>query len=473
MTNHINIEQSEVTVIGAGLTGLTTAYWLKRLGVRVCVVETDSRIGGQIQTQQYNKYVYETGPTTGAVSTPEVAELMMDLAETSEGKCQIETAPDSSKRRLIWKEDRFRELPSGLLSAVTTPLFRFSDKLRILGEPWRKRGNDPDESVASLAARRLGRSFVDYAVDPFISGVYAGNPDQLVVRYALPKLYALERDYGSFVRGSIAKMKQPKSDRDRLATKKVFSALGGLSNIPEAEADYIGRENIILGTSQVAVGYLYNNKVWETAFVDADGNSRTLQSRWVVTTCGAYNLPQLLPFVDKERMDAISGLVYAPVMEVNVGMPDTFGGDYCAFGGLVPSVERQQILGILFPSACFVRRAPEGGALFSFFLGGIKHPEMLDKSDEEIRSIVTTCLHKMLKFPDEAKPDFIHISRHRRAIPQYGADSGRRFEAVAAIEKDYPGLVIGGNLRDGIGMGHRITQATTIANHIINTINNN
>ena len=128
MTNQMNIEQSDVTVIGAGLTGLTTAYWLKRQGVRVCVVETDSRIGGQIQTQQYNNYVFETGPTTGAVSTPEVAELMMDLAVTSGGKCQIETAPDSSKRRLIWKGDRFRELPSGLLSAITTPLFRFSDK---------------------------------------------------------------------------------------------------------------------------------------------------------------------------------------------------------------------------------------------------------------------------------------------------------------------------------------------------------
>ena len=468
MTNHINIEQLEVTVIGAGLTGLTTAYLLKRKGIRVCVIESDSRIGGQIQTQQYNKYVYETGPTTGAVSTPEVAELMMDLAETSGGKCQIETAPDSSKRRLIWKGDRFRELPSGLLSAVRTPLFCFSDKLRILGEPWRKRGDNPDESIASLAARRLGRSFVDYAVDPFISGVYAGNPDQLVTRYALPKLYALERDYGSFVRGAMAKMKQPKNDRDRLATKKVFSARGGLSNIPEAEADYIGRENIVVGAREVTVGYHYNNKVWETTFVDADGHSQTLQSRWVVTTCGAYHLPQLLPFVDKERMEAISSLVYAPVMEVNVGMPDSFGGDYCAFGGLVPTVEHQQILGILFPSSCFARRAPEGGVLFSFFLGGIKHPEMLDKSDEEIHRIVTDCLYSMLKFPAEAKPDFIHISRHRRAIPQYGADSGRRFEAVAAIEKDYPGLVVGGNLRDGIGMGHRITQATTIANHIIN-----
>ena len=470
MTNHIEIEQTEVTVIGAGLTGLTTAYLLRRQGIRVRVVETDSRIGGQIQTKHNNNYVFETGPTTGSVSTPEVTELMMDLAITSGGKCIIETAPDSSKRRLIWKRDSFRELPSGLLSAVTTPLFRFSDKLRILGEPWRKRGNDPDESIASLATRRLGRSFLDYAVDPFISGVYAGDPDKLIVRYALPKLYALERDHGSFIRGSIAKMKQPKSERDRLATKKVFSALGGLSNIPEAEADYIGRENIILGASHVAVGYIYNNKVWETTFMDADGNSRTFQSQWVVTTCGAYNLPQLLPFVDKERMDAIAELVYAPVMEVNVGMPDTFGGDYCAFGGLVPSIERLQILGILFPSACFIRRAPEGGALFSFFLGGIKHPEMLDKSDDEIRSIVTACLHTMLKFPAEAEPDFIHISRHCRAIPQYGADSGRRFEAVAAIEKDYPGLLIGGNLRDGIGMGHRITQATIIANHIINNI---
>lgn len=468
--NHENIESSEVTVIGAGLTGLTTAYWLRRHGVTVRVVETDQRIGGQIQTQHFTNYIYETGPTTGSVSTPEVAELMMDLAATSGGKCLMETAPDSSKRRLIWKGNRFRELPSGPLSAITTPLFRFSDKLRILGEPWRKRGDDPDESVGSLARRRLGKSFVDYAVDPFISGVYAGNPERLVTRYALPKLYALERDYGSFVRGAIAKMKQPKSDRDRLATKKVFSAKGGLSYIPEAEAAYIGMENILLGVRQVTVS-LCDDKQWVTAFVDADGNSRQLHSKWVVTTCGAYNLPALLPFVDKDRMDAIARLVYAPVMEVNVGMPDTFGGDYRAFGGLVPTVEQRQILGILFPSACFTMRAPEGGALFSFFLGGIKHPEMMEKSDDEIRRLVEQSLHAMLKFPADAKPDFIHISRHQRAIPQYEADSGRRFEAVASIENDYPGLVIGGNLRDGIGMGHRITQATTIANNVIKSIN--
>ena len=465
MTNHPEIDYTDVTVIGAGLTGLTTAYWLKRGGKNVRVVETDNRIGGQIKTQRFEHYIYETGPSTGAVSTPEVAELMNALAETSKGQCQIETAPDAAKRRLIWKGNRFWELPSGPLSAITTPLFRFPDKLRILGEPWRKRGNNPDESVASLAARRLGQSFVDYAVDPFISGVYAGNPYTLVTRYALPKLYALERDYGSFIRGSIAKKKQPKTDRDRMATKKVFSAKGGLSNIPHAEADYIGMENISLGASNVSVSQ--EGQGWVTTFQDAKGNLQQLQSRWVVTTCGAYSLPALLPFVDKERLDAIAQLVYSPIIEVNVGMPDTFGGDYCAFGGLVPTKEKRQILGILFPSACFTGRAPEGGALFSFYLGGVRNPEMMSKTDEEIQAIVVQNLHSMLKFPAQAKPDFIHIARHQLAIPQYNADSGRRFSAVESIQEQYPGLVLGGNLRDGIGMGHRITQAANIANMII------
>ncbi len=468
MEKHSQDIITEVAVIGAGLTGLTAAYMLCRRGIDVRVVETQERIGGQIQTIHKNEFIIETGPTTGSVSTPEVAELMDSLAETSGGVCVLETAPDASKRRLIWKGDRFHDLPSGPISAITTPLFRFSDKLRILGEPWRPKGTNPDESIGSLACRRLGRSFVDYAVDPFISGVYAGNPETLITRYALPKLYNLEQNYGSFVRGAFAKMKEKKTVRDRLATKKVFSARGGLSHITESEANYIGRDRIILGARDVEVSP--NNDCWHTSLTNERGETIIIKSRYVVTTCGAYNLPAVLPFVAKDCMQAISTLTYAPVMEVNVGMTDTFGGNYCAFGGLVPTVEKQKILGILFPSACFTGRAPQGGALFSFFIGGIKHPELLDYSDEEIRLLVTSCLYSMLKFPKEAKPALIDISRHRKAIPQYTKDSGLRFETVSNLEYQYPGLIIGGNLRDGIGMAHRITQATQIANNIYNSI---
>jgi len=460
--------KADVVVVGAGLTGLTIAYWLSRNGVNVHVVEKRQHVGGQIATHQEKGFVFESGPTTGSVSTPEVAELMADLEKTSGGKCVLETAPDAAKRRYIWKGDHFRELPSGLVSAISTPLFTFSDKLRILGEPWRKPGTDPDESVGSLARRRLGRSFVDYAVDPFLSGVYAGNPDTLVTRYALPKLYALEQNYGSFVKGSIAKAKEPKTDRDRLATKKVFSARGGLGNIPHAEAAFVGYDHISLGVKNVSIQP--KGEAWETSFIDSEGNACEAVSREVVTTCGAYCLPELLPFVDEQLRTAISSLHYAPVMEVNVGIKNTQGLDYNAFGGLVPSLEKRRVLGILFPSACFEGRAPKGGALFAFFIGGVKHPEMLQMSDEEVRQLVTEEIHQMLKYPAEIEPELISISRHEHAIPQYEASTGQRLKAVKDLEQAYKGLTIAGNLRDGIGMGHRMTQATNIANMIINNL---
>lgn len=466
MTNFTPQQSPTVVVIGAGLTGMTIAYRLARQGVSVCVIDKNTHVGGQIQTHTQNGFTFESGPTTGSVSTPEVAELMADLEHTSAGRCVLETAPDAAKRRLIWKGNRFHDLPSGPLSAITTPLFRFSDKLRILGEPWRKAGTNPDESVGSLARRRLGKSFVDYAVDPFLSGVYAGNPDTLVTRYALPKLYRLEQDYGSFIRGSIAKARQPKTDRDRLATKKVFSARGGLHNIPQAEADYVGHEHIALGAGDVCV--MPTDEGWETTFFDAKGERRIVKSREVVTTCGAYELPSVLPFSDRQLMSAVSSLRYAPVMEVNVGVNKCMSSRYCAFGGLVPTCEHRQVLGILFPSSIFTGRAPEGGILFAFFIGGVKHPEMLSLSDDEVRALVTDQLHTMLGIPGDADPALIHIARHERAIPQYELSTGARLKAVERLQAAYPGLTVAGNLRDGIGMAHRITQAMTIANQIAN-----
>ncbi len=455
---------TDIVVIGAGLTGLTTAYTLARKGREVTVLERMDKAGGQIQTHAENGFVFESGPNTGVVSVPEVAELMRDLQETSGGKCQLEIAPASSKRRLIWKGSKFRALPSGLFSAITTPLFTTADKLRILGEPWRKKGTNPDESVGSLARRRLGKSFVNYAVDPFLSGVYAGNPDALVTRFALPKLYNLEHNYGSFVRGAIAKAREPKTDRDKLATKKVFSAVGGLGKITEAMADYLGNR-ILLGLKDIKV--MPDGDGWRISFGDADGNQQQITCNKVVTTCGAYSLPELLPFVDDETMSKLNNLNYSPIVEVSVGVKDTKGKKFQAFGGLVPSRENKKVLGILFPSACFGGRAPEGGALFSYFIGGMKHAEMLDYSDEQITALVEEYFHTMLKFPSSAKPDFIRIFRHKKAIPQYEITSGERFEAIEKVQNQYKGLTIAGNLRDGIGMAHRIKQATDVANKIL------
>ena len=446
----------DIVIIGAGLTGLTTAFALRNKNRNVTILESDNKIGGQIQSHHVNGFVFESGPNTGVVKYPEV----MDLFHSLNDGCKLEIAQVSAKRRLIWKGNKFHELPSGLLSAITTPLFSTYDKLRILTEPFRAKGNNPDESVAELTKRRLGTSYLDYAVDPFLAGVYAANPMMLPTKYALPKLYQLEQNYGSFILGAIKKARQPKTDRDKTATKEVFSTHGGLSSLTNAMADRIGSDNILLNAKSISItpsadGFDINYTV--------NGEQHNIKCNKVVTTCGAYALSALLPFVDSDIMQSITSLKYAPVIQVGVGIADTKGVNHSAFGGLVPSKEKRDVLGILFPSDCFAERAPQKGAAYAFFIGGMRHPEMINLSDEEIKRHVIDDLHSMMKYPTTIQPEAINIYRHDKAIPQYESSTGNRLKSIDLLQQKYPGLVIAGNLRDGIGMGDRIKQAYDIA----------
>lgn len=456
----------QVLIVGAGLTGLTTAFRLKCAGIDVGILETADRVGGQIHSFHRDGFIYESGPNTGALSHPEVAELFDALAPA----CPLVTARPEAKSRWIWKGDRFHALPSSLLAGLTTPLFSPVDKLRLLGEPFRRRGTDPDETVGALTVRRLGRSFLRNAVDPFLSGVYAGDPMRLVTRFALPRLYALEQTYGSFIRGALKKARQPKTERERRATKQVFAAEGGMERLIEALADRVGRDRIVLEAKHSRLRPPTTPEgLWRIDFEHA-GRLGTITAQHVVTTCPAYALPELLPFADVEAVQAIASLTYAPIVQAAVCLDDTAGRDFAAFGGLVPSAETQPVLGILFPSSCFVGRAPQGGAVFSVFMGGVHHPELLDLGDEAVADIIDDVLHRMLRLPAEVKPVRLDIFRHRRAIPQYEASTERRLAAVAALEAAHPGLTLAGNLRDGIGMADRIRQGTAVAQGLVEAL---
>ena len=153
-------------------------------------------------------------------------------------------------------------------------------------------------------------------------------------------------------------------------------------------------------------------------------------------------------------------------MQIGVGIARVAGLRYAAFGGLVPSREQQNVLGILFPSACFESRSPADGAVFSFFIGGVHHPEYIEMSDDRLQTIAEEALHTMLKYPTDTPIDTIHIYRHPQAIPQYELTTDARLASIDAVERQFPGLIIAGNLRDGIGMAHRIKQGTDIGTSI-------
>ncbi|MBS0011600.1 MAG: protoporphyrinogen oxidase [Bacteroidales bacterium] len=450
--------ETDVIIIGAGLTGLSLAVFLKEKGIKFRIIEKNEGAGGVIGTEDDMGFIYETGPNTGVLSTPELIKLFDLLGD----RCELEKADRRASKRYIWKKGKWRAMPSGLFSAVGTPLFSMYDKFRILGEPFRKPGKNPHESVADLVRRRMGESFLDYAVDPFISGVYAGNPERLITKYALPKLYNLEQNYGSFIGGAIKKAREEKSDLEKRATREVFSVRGGLRNMVTAMLEYAGEENIINGCSDTVINR--NEKSFICNFKTKKGDKQ-LAGKYVVTTCGSEGLDKLIPFADTDMLDRILEIRHARIALVALGYRKWDGFRLDGFGGLVPSKENRKVLGVLFPSAIFTERAPEGGALLSVFMGGYKNPGIIEKSDSEIENIVLREMETMMG-TGKMMPDLIDIRRYVKAIPQYELSSGKRFAAIEKIQEQNHGLFIAGNIRDGIGMADRVKQAAQLAEEI-------
>ncbi len=449
-------DNANIAIVGAGLSGLTTAFYLKKHGFRVHVYEKADRAGGVIKSTHENGFIFESGPNTGSMSRVEAAELFEDLKDD----CTLETADESAKARWIWLNGKWCVIPSGLIGGITTPLFSFSDKLRLLAEPFRKRGTNPDETIAELVRRRMGKTFLRNAVDPFISGVYSGDPEKLVTRFAIPKLYNLEQKYGSFIRGGIKKAKEPKSDRDKKATKEVFSAKGGLENLVKALVKHIGEENITLNCNPVFVQTQHSTYKFEEK-----------EYTHIISTVGAYAIQKVFPFLPKKKTNAINQMQYAKVTQVSLGFKQWKSIPIKSFGGLVPSAEKRDVLGILFLSSFLKNRAPKGGAMLSVFLGGVRKPEFFDLSDEEILKIVEREVKDMMQL-ETFDPDVCKIFRYEHAIPQYSFESEQKLAAITSLENEYPGLTLAGNIRDGIGMADRIRQGRNIADNLagVNTI---
>lgn len=450
------MKSKSVIIIGSGITGLTSAFYLKRAGWKVTLLEKQNRWGGSIQSFQENGFVYESGPTMGMVAYPEV----VDLFESLGPDFKYEPANAEAKRRWIWKEGRWYIIPSNLKGGATTPLFRLRDKFKILLEPFRKRGSNPDETLDQLVERRMGKSFLNYAIDPFILGIYAGDPSKLVTRYALPKLYHLEQKYGSFIRGSIRKKPEPKTVKEKKVTKEMFSISGGLERLTDAMVKEIGQENILLNCKNLTVypqdgEYSVSYEIAKEAFQE--------KSPIVISTTGAHEVHKSLPFLNQKEKETIKNLYYARVVQVSIGFKKWRGIPIRAFGGLVPHKENRQILGVLFPSSFLANRAPKGGALLSIFLGGVRRPEVVDFDDETIKKMVLHEIEKMMLTPANEEPDLFKIFRHHHAIPQYGVTTSERLETVENIETQFPGIILAGNLRDGIGMADRIKQGIQIS----------
>ena len=316
--------QNNIVIIGAGLTGLSMGHFLKKENNDFLILEKSDKVGGVIQSHRENGFIFESGPNTGTLGSDEIYELTEDLKDI----CPLDIANEKAKKRWIWKGDKFHPLPSGLISALKTPLFKWKDKFGILGEPFSKKGSNPYESVADMVKRRLGESYLHYAVDPFVSGVYAGDPHRLVTQFALPKLFRLEQDYGSFIKGSFQKHKEAARNKVKRRPHSVISFKGGMHQLAETLKDEL-TVNINLNCNDIKIQK--TDTGFDVEFL-IDGKANLVHAKNVITTSNAPSLPEMLPFIEPAKLDPILALNYAKVVQVAVGYKNWKGIPVQAFG---------------------------------------------------------------------------------------------------------------------------------------------
>jgi oxygen-dependent protoporphyrinogen oxidase len=436
-----------VLVLGAGISGLTTAFHLQPQGHAVTVLEAAPRVGGAMETLADGSWRFEMGPNTVLEGNADVTALIHACGLDGEKMM----ASPSAKKRYLWKGGRLHALPGGPGGFLRTPLFSLGAKLRLVREPWiGKPSGDPEETIAAFVRRRLGPEFLDYAVGPFVSGVYAGDPERLAVRWAVPRIFALERDHGSLIRGAMAKRKGPQP------SGAMISFGEGLDALPRRLAREIG--DVRTGVFCHRVARFGNRFVVETG-------SGAVEADRLVVAVPADVAARLLDDLTGGASRLFGEIPYAPVAVVSLGVRrEDVAHPLDGFGFLVPRKEGLCILGCLFTSTLFPGRAPDGHAALVAFVGGRTHPEIVTRDDEEIYTTVRAELGRALGL--RGTPVFHHVRRWPRAIPQYELGHGRFVARAEEIERDAPGLRISGNFLRGISVPDCIRNATALAGEI-------
>lgn len=452
----------DVLVIGAGISGLTTAFHLLRGGVDVVVIESSDRVGGAIRSVRpatpEGGWVFERGPNT-VVGGAEIGRLVREAGLADDEV----VAARAGQNRYMWKDGRLHPLPSGPGGLLTTSLLPRTAKLRLLREPWIRRAPaGREESIADLVRRRLDPSVLDYAVGPFVSGVYAGDPELLSARWALPRLHALEQRHGSLLRGAVAARAGARrgrggSDRrPRRSGGELISMDRGLDTLPRRLAEVV--DDVRTATPCLEV------RTAGDAF-EVETGEGTIRARDVVLAIPAEAVARVLDRLTDGRSRVFGELPYAPVAVASYGFRrEDVEHPLDGFGFLAPRKESLRVLGCLFPSSLFPHRAPAGCVAVTAFAGGRSDPGAVDLDDEELDELVLGDLARALGIRGE--PLVRDFARWPRAIPQYELGHGRYVDLAQALEKEIPRLHLGGSFLGGVSVPDCVRKGTEVAEGI-------
>lgn len=449
----------DVVVVGGGIAGLAIAWELLTrpgllpAGAGVTVLEAAPRAGGNIRSERRDGYLCEWGPTGFLDNAPDTVDACQRLGLGP----RLTRANENAERRFVVRGGKLRELPSGLFSFLASDVLSLRGRVRVLGEPLvRQRRSETDESVFEFARRRIGREAATVLVDAFVTGIWAGNADDLSLRSALPKLHALERDHGGLVRGMIAR---------RGAGGGAVGPAGRLTSFPGGLEELIGALAAALGPRlRLGARVTRIERLPGGGFRLAVEGAPAREASTVVLACPSWFAAPLLDGLDGPLAAAVLGIPAVGVAVLHLGFSREEASGLAGFGFLVPRGESASVLGVLVPSNIFPGRAPEGHVLATVMLGGARDPSAVEASDQALIDRAASALAAFAGI--RAAPRFALAIRHPRAIPQYVLGHADRMTAIDTSLREFPGLFLAGNSYRGIAINACLTDARSVATDV-------
>jgi oxygen-dependent protoporphyrinogen oxidase len=446
-----------VIVVGAGLSGLACAYKLKQRGLEVMLLDAGRKPGGLIGSVTTDGFVFESGPQSFQL-TDTLAALVRELKLES----ALQTA-DSKAPRYVLKHGQLEQIPMSPQAMLTSQFLSLGSRFKIASEPFR-RSKPPveEESVAAFVRRKFGHEILEYLVSPFVSGVYAGDPEKLSLKAAFPTLDEWERQYGSVIRGAKKSRAAAASGVEQAASRpSLCSFTTGVSALPRALAANLGER--------------FGANVKATAVEAADsgfalhashGDSATvLNASAVVFATPSYAALDIVRPFSPKLATILGAIAYAPVAVVAAGYRRMQVSDaLIGFGFLVPRAEKIRTLGTIYNSSLFSGRAPENSVTLTSFIGGATDLEIAQLAESEIANIAHRDNAKILQI--SGSPMVTQVWKWNRALPQYNLGHGHIVESLRTVLRETPGVFLAGNYLEGPAVGKCVETGYKTADEV-------
>lgn len=454
-----------VVVVGAGIAGLSTAWFLRRLAsedlrLEVVVLEEGTRVGGKLATLREDGYVFERGAHALLDNEPDTRTLIDELGLSP----RLIEAEGAHAKRFVLYRGALRALPSSLPAFLATGLLTARAKLRLLREPWVERAEKFDESIAEFARRRLGAGVLPGLLEPFVTGVFAGDVERLSVMSALPKIHSLEERHGSLVRGMLAARRERLARGEPRRRTRLISFETGLGELPEAIAASLG-DRLRLGVrieklAERPTGYLLELAGGETLSADA-----------VVLAIPADAARALVERFDPDLASNLGLIHSAPVAAICLAYRrEQVAHRLDGFGFLCARGEQRPILGAIFASTIFPRHAPAGMVSLRVLVGGAHQPEIALRPPAELVELARGEMERILGA--RGGPERSHVFAYPRAIPQYVLGHQARLAAIDGKLRFHPRLNVTGASYRGVSVNDCVRNGRRAAQSVLSYLLN-